>query len=608
MSKRTSKKLNKRGLIAYFLKGSRIFFVLSILCNLILVFTTVLIPRIVGFTIDSVLGTMPVSNENSFIAELMGGVDYIRSHYYIVLIVILGFALVAGISKFLNLYIGTNADERLMQHMRNTLFSHIQRLPMSWHIEHKTGDIIQRCTSDTQTILTFISTQMMSLIRILVLVAFSLAFMFVLDVKLALIAATFIPVLFIYSLIFQLKAKKHFKKCDEEEGVLSARAQENLSAVRVIRAFGRESYEKDKFNRQNEYYTGLWVKLLRYLSMYWTSSDFLAALQLLFIVVFGTKFAIGGSVSPGELVVFISYNTMLIGPVRELGRIISNMSKAGVSLERIGEIVNAQPEDYGEQTQDLRGDIVFDNVSFKYNEQSEVLTDLSFAVKEGSSLGIIGATGSGKSTIAYLLDGLYAPTSGKITIGGKDITRDVSLADLRKSVGLVLQNGYLYSGTLKDNMGILGNSQEEIEQAAKIACIDETIKGFSYGYDTVIGEKGVTLSGGQKQRVSIARTLLKSSPILIFDDSLSAVDSDTDVKIRKNLEKQFSKATVIIISHRITTVMNCDNIIVLNDGKIAEQGTNDELIKKNGIYKKIYDRQLSIEKDGDKGGTTHERH
>ncbi len=588
------KKQNKRKLIAFFLKGSLIFYILSILCNLVFVFSTVLLPRIVGFTIDSVLDTVPVSGENALIASALGGVEYIRSHYHVVLIAIAGLAVIAGASKFLNLYIGSNADERLIQRMRNTLFSHIQRLPMSWHNKHRTGDIIQRCTSDTQTILTFISTQLMSLIMIIVLVAFSLTSMFILNAKLAAIAATFIPVIFIYSLIFQLKAKKHFKKCDEEEGVLSARAQENLSAVRVIRAFGRENYEKDKFNRQNEYYTGLWVRLLRYLSMYWSSSDFLAALQLLFIVAFGTVFAIKGSVSPGELIVFISYNTMLIGPVRELGRIVSNMSKAGVSLERIGEILNSTPEDYGQKSQPVHGDIVFDKVDFSYTEGVPVLKDLSFTIKEGSTLGIVGAMGSGKSTITYLLSGLYPPTSGKITIGGKDI-RDISPATLRGSVGLVLQDGYLYSGTLKDNLGVFDSSMEEIEHAAKIACIDETIKGFSAGYDTVIGEKGVTLSGGQKQRVCIARTLLRSSPILIFDDSLSAVDSETDSKIRKNLLSEFENATVIIISHRITTVMNCDNIIVLSDGAIAEQGTSDQLIEQNGIYKKIYDRQISLE-------------
>lgn len=596
MSKQTRKKLNKGGLIIYFIKGSTIFFLLSILFNLIFVSATVLIPRIVGFTIDSVLDSIPVSAENAFIAKLLGGVNYLRSHYYIVLLAILGLASIAGISKFLNLYIGTNADERLMQRMRNTLFFHLQRLPMSWHIKHRTGDIIQRCTSDTQTILTFISTQMMSLIRIIVLVALSLTFMFILDAKLAAIAATFIPILFLYSLIFQLKAKKHFKKCDEEEGVLSAKAQENLSAVRVVRAFGKEGYEKDKFNKQNEYYTGLWVRLLRYLAMFWSSSDFLAALQLLFIVVFGTKFAIEGSVSPGELVVFISYNTMLIGPVRELGRIVSNMSKAGVSLERIGEIINAEPEVYGEKGETLHGDIVFDNVGFAYSEGGEVLKNLSFTVKENSSLGIIGATGSGKSSISYLLDGLYAPSSGSISIGGIDIS-SVSLATLRASVGIVLQNGHLYSGTLKENLNVLNNSDAQIEHAAEIACIDQTIKEFSRGYDTVIGERGVTLSGGQKQRVNIARTLLKSSPILIFDDSLSAVDSETDVKIRKNLSKEYENSTVIIISHRITTVMNCDNIIVLDDGKIIEQGTNEELINKGGIYKKIYDRQMSMQRE-----------
>ncbi len=563
-------------------------FALSVFFNLILVFTTVLIPRIIGFTVDCVLQNDPLMGENVLIASLLGGVEFVKSHYYIVLIALLALALTAGISKFFNLYVNSKADEKLMQRMRNKLFCHLLVLPMSWHYKHMTGDILQRCTSDMQTILNFISAQMMSLIRILVLVSISLVFMFMMDVTLALIAATTIPAMFVYSLIFQLKAKKHFRKCDEEEGVLSARAQENLSAARVVRAFGRESYERDRFNAQNEYYTGLWVNLLRRLAVYWSSSDLLASLQLLLIIAFGTVFALRGSVTEGELIVFISYNAMLIGPVRELGRIVSNMSKAGVSLERIGEIINAEPEDYGRLNRPLKGDIVFDDVSFSYDKPT--LSHLSFTVKEGSTLGIIGATGSGKSTIAHLLAGLIRPSGGSISIGGVDIT-SATLRDLRRSVGLVLQNGYVYSGTIGDNLAAVGGSDAQIRRCAEIACFDDVIRGFSAGYDTVIGEKGVTLSGGQRQRLCIARTLMKNAPILIFDDSFSALDSETDLKLRTNLSEAYKNTTVIIISHRIATVMNADNIIVLDDGKIIEEGSSAELLNKGGVYKKIYDRQ-----------------
>ena len=597
--KKPHKQYSKIGMIAYFLKGSFLLFALSIIFNLVAVATSVLVPRIIGFTVDSVLNTLPVSAENTFIASLLGGVDYVSTHFYIIPLAIVVLAAAGAIIKFFNMYLNSLAGEKLMYRMRNTLFTHIQRLPMNWHVEHRTGDIIQRCTSDTQTILTFISTQLMSLIRIVALIGLSLAFMFAMNVRLALVAAIFMPILFGYSLIFQFKAKKHFRRCDEEEGVLSTRAQENISAVRVVKAFGRERYECEKFDKQNEYYTGLWVHLEKFLAMFWTSSDFLAELQLLFIVVFGTVFAVNGSLSAGELITFISYNALLIGPVRELGRIISNMSKAGVSFDRIGEIINAEPEDYGEPTKPLSGDIRFDHVSFEYTKDTPILKDISFTVPKGSTLGIVGSTGSGKSTITYLLDRLYAPTSGDIYIGETNIN-DAPLVDLRSSIGLVLQDGYLYSGTLKDNIGMASNAiQEEIVRAAKVACIDESIMSFKSGYDTIIGEKGVTLSGGQRQRVSIARTLLKSAPILIFDDSLSAVDSDTDIAIRKNLAGEMGDTTVIIISHRITTVMNADNIIVLDDGKIAEQGTNAELLQQNGIYKRIYDRQMAIKEEAE---------
>ena len=598
MTSTVCKKPSSRGLIGYFLKGSLALYLISVLASLLVTLLNVLIPQIIGFAIDSVIGDEPVEGGFAFIAEAVGGAVVLKNNIWIVAVAIIILALGMAVFRYIHNYTNVCANEKLMERMRNGLFYRIQRLPLSWHSAHRTGDIIQRCTSDTQTILNFISNQMMHLIRIVTLIVLSLVFMFIMQWQLALIAAVFVPLVVGYSLIFYSHARKKFRECDEQEGVLSTIAQENLTGARVVRGFGREKYERDKFNNQNIYYTGLWVRLERFLALFWTSSEFLTALQLLCIIAVGTVFCINGNLTEGKFVAFVSYNTMLIGPVRQLGRIISNMSKAKVSLERIGEIMNSDPEEYGEDEGELSGDIEFKNVNFSYEQGKPVLRNINLTVPQGSTLGIIGGTGSGKSTLTYLLDGLYSPDGGEILIGGKNI-KDISLKTLRKSIGLVLQEGYVYSKPVGENIAIASENREPalIRHAAQVACVDENIQGFEKGYDTVVGERGVTLSGGQKQRVCIARTLLRKTPVLIFDDSLSAVDSDTDAEIRRNLSAEWQGATVIIISHRVTTVMNADNIIVMENGKIAESGTNSELIAKCGIYKRIYDMQMSLSEE-----------
>ena len=587
-------KLSKTGTLFFLLKGSTSIFILSIVASALVTVFSLLVPEIINITVDSILGSEPVQGNYQKVVTAMGGIEYLRDNLWIIALLLLGCALFTALFTYGRSFFNNLANQIFMRRTRDKLFSHLQRLPLGWHIRHRTGDIIQRCTSDADTISNFVSGQLLNLFRIVLLVVFSLIFMFSKNIKLALIASSFIPLIVGYSVIFHLCMKKHFKKCDEEEGVLSTIAQENFTGVRVVRAFGRERYERDRFEKQNTYYTGLWTRTLRHLAVFWSTSDLLATLQGLTIVAVGTVFCVKGALTTGELIAFVFYNTMLIGPVRQLGRIISNMSKAGVSLNRIGEILGAEEEEYG-KAEPLSGDIEFRKVGFEYEENKPVLRDISFSVPEGSVFGILGGTGSGKSTLTYLLDGLYAPTNGQIYIGGKPIS-DISPATLRSNIGLMLQEGYIYSGTVGENIALAKNgaTQEDIKRSAKEACVDSNIESFANGYETVVGERGVTLSGGQKQRVAIARTLLRNTPYLIFDDSLSAVDSETDAQIRANLNEKFKGATVIIISHRINTVMHADNIIVLDGGRIVESGTNEQLLEKNGIYKKIYDLQFSL--------------
>lgn len=595
---KTLPRYTKAGLLGYFLKGSVLLFVSVVVFSFLVTLTNVIVPKIIGFTIDCVLRDLPVPEKYKGLVALAGGIEYLKANIWVIAVIITAIAALTLVFHYCRMYFNTWANQSLMQRMRNGLFTHIQRLPLEWHNSHNTGDIIQRCTSDADTISNFVSNQILSLFRIVLLLVISVTFMFITDARLAAVALAFVPLLTGYSLFFYFKAGKRFKKCDEEEGVLSTLAQENLTGVRVVRAFGRERYERDKFEKQNTYYTGLWVRLEKFMALYWASSDLIAALQLMLIVVLGSVFCVRGHLTLGSLVEFIAYNTMMIGPVRQLGRIISNLSKAGVALGRIGEIMNAEEEDYGADEGGLSGAIAFENVSFGYEAGKPELKNISFTVPQGTTLGIIGGTGSGKSTVARLLDRLYEADSGEIYIGERRL-RDIPRATLRKYIGLVLQEGYVYSRTVGENIAIACDSAAitDIKNAAAAACVDGNIEGFASGYDTVVGERGVTLSGGQKQRVCIARTLMRKTPYIILDDSLSAVDSDTDAAIRASLAKSFKDCTAIIISHRITTVMHADNIIVMDGGRIAQSGTHAQLLRKNGIYKRICDLQTALPED-----------
>ena len=514
-------------LILSFLLGCGRWFTAGLLLALGLTLSEMLIPQILRFTVDSVIGSEAANLPPAVAAWLdaAGGVQALRQHLWWVAVAVTAVALSSALCRYGTNLCNARGGELLMQHMRDRLFSHIQKLPFSWHMQNQTGDIIQRCTSDT--------------------------------------------------------------------------AQENLTGVRVVRAFGREQFEQERFDRQNRKYADCWVGLMRLMALFWGTGDLISGLQVLVILCLGSVACVRGTLTAGAFIAFLSYNAMLIWPVRQLGRVISEMSKAGVSLERIRYIMNTQPETDPPDavTPPMDGDIVFSHVTFGYDPARPVLHDISFTVPGGSTVGILGATGSGKSTLMLLLTGLYplSRDGGHITVGGTDIAR-IQKAWLRKNAAIVLQEPFLFSRTLRENIGITREhpEEEELRRAAAIACMDDTISDLTEGYDTMVGERGVTLSGGQKQRTAMARTLVREAPILIFDDSLSAVDAETDARIRKGLQSRIGDATVFLISHRISTLMEADMILVLEEGRLAEQGTHDELLKKNGIYRRIWEIQQKL--------------
>ena len=606
MTKQEKRQKNRetRALMMRFLKGSKGLFCVSMLSAALAALADMLSPQIIRAAIDNAIG----GKEAEFPAWVMryvdqlGGFAYLGEHLWIMALAVVIVAAVKVSCQYIFRVSNTAASETLVKTMRDTAFSHIEHLPFSWHMKNRTGDIIQRCTSDIDTMKNFVSEQLTNVFRILVMLVLSLIFMFSMDMPLTLIAFIPMPVIIGYSLHFHTKFRQGCLDCDENEGKLSTMAQENLTGVRVVRAFGRERFEKDKFEAQNEYYTGLWEKLGRIMSRFWSTSDMLSGTQILLVVVFGAVFCIRGRMQAGEYVAFISYNSMLMWPIRMLGRMIAEMSKAGVSIERIKYIMDSPEEQDPPDaiTPEIRGDIVFDHVSFAYENCPPMLRDVSFSMKAGQTLGILGGTGSGKSTMMYLLDKLYPLEEGKgtITVGGVDI-RKIRTDWLRRHIGIVLQEPFLFSRTISENIAIAcdGTDMTSIKAAAAAACLDETVESFAKGYDTFVGERGVTLSGGQKQRAAIARTLTSNTPIMIFDDSLSAVDTETDAKIRARLEERFGTASIILISHRITTLAKADKILVLEDGRVVEQGTHDELKRAGGIYQSIYEIQSGTAKE-----------
>ncbi len=586
-------------LILQFLKGSKAFFIICMVCAAASALADMITPQIIRITVDNILGSSPADNLAPAVQRILaafGGPEALRSRLWILALAVVAVALVKVAAQYGFRVTNARGGETLVKNMRDTLYNHIERLPFQWHMQNHTGDIIQRCTSDIDTTRNFISEQLTSLIRILIMLVMSVVFMIGMNVELTLIAMAPLPVIVWYSIYFHHKFRKGFQECDENEGRLSAMVQENLTGVRVVRAFGRERYERDRFGKQNTFYTNLWVKLGRLMAFFWSSADILSGVQIMLVVVFGVLFCLNRGMTAGEFIAFLSYNGMLVWPVRQLGRMISEMSKAGVGIDRIGYIMDAEEEkdEPGAKDAPMDGDIRFEHVSFAYEGCPEMLHDIDLTIPAGSTLGILGGTGSGKSTMMYLLDRLYPlpEEGGRITIGGTDI-RTIRLEHLRRNIGIVLQEPFLFSRTIRENLVLTAPDlgEEEMREASRAACLDETINGFTKGYDTFVGERGVTLSGGQKQRAAIARMLTRSTPIMIFDDSLSAVDTETDAKIRAALEKRFGSATIILISHRITTLSKADKVLVLDHGSVAQFGTPAELSAQPGLYKQIEEIQ-----------------
>ena len=576
----------------------------AMISTVMIVLIGYLTPLLLAETIDCVLTGKPSALPGWALAPLRAlgwSRAYLADRLWILGLLLVGLNVVNGVFTYLKGRLTAVASENIALELRERLYAHLQALPFSYHVHAQTGDLIQRCTSDVDTIRRFLSVQVMEVVNALLMIVIALVILLGRNARLTLYSVVCVPLLFAFALWYFGKVRKSFREADESEGVMSAVLQENLSGVRVVRAFGQQEREVEKFETVNDDYRRKCFRVNRLLSIYWGVGDIITWAQSLLTLAVCVVFAVRGEITVGTMTLFVAYVGQLLFPVRQLGRVLSDTGKSLIAMERIQEILHApaEPEEPEAQRPALDGDIVFDHVSFAYPDDGvPVLRDVSFTIPAGSTVALLGGTGSGKSTLVYLLQRLYEPTGGRITVGGVDL-REIDRSWLRSHVGLILQEPFLYSKTIRENVGIVRRDPEAkaVEHAAEIAAASGFIAKADKGWETVVGERGVTLSGGQKQRVAIARTLLKDNQILIFDDSLSAVDTETDAQIRAALRHEQEGVTTLIISHRVTTLSQADKIIVLEDGRVTQEGTHAQLSAQPGLYQRINRIQTALEEE-----------
>ena len=589
------------------MRGSYHYLAMAIICMSIAIAGDLLTPLFLSFIVDVVLADAP-SQLPVWMQQLMyslGDREWFMQNLWVLGVMLVVIHLGCGVFIYLRGYLSAKAGEAIAKRTRDQLFDHLQRWPFSKHVSAETGDLIQRCSTDVDTTRRFLSSQLVDMLRIIFIVTLSLGVLIPISVPLTLVTVSLIPVIMWFSArkFGQMTALNRLY--EESEGELLAMLQENLTGVRVVRAFGRQSYEVEKFKAKNDSYMSLLRQYHNLEAGFWGPSDFLCASQALLSSAAAAYAAAQGHISVGAFLIFSAYSNGIVWPIRSLSRSLSQMSRAFIALERIEEILHSDKEVYDEDklAPPLGGDIVFEHVIFGYDNDQRVLDDVSFTVPAGKTVAILGATGSGKSSMMLLLQRLYDIDSGSISIGGVDI-REMSKKHLRSRIGIVMQEPFLYSRTIHGNISIAVPDApiDQVQRVAEIAEAHGFIEQFELGYETIVGERGVTLSGGQKQRVAIARTLLKDNDILVFDDSLSAVDNETDAAIRARLHEQRQGVTTFIISHRLTTLQEADFILVFENGRVSAQGTHSELISQEGLYQRIYRIQNSWDEIDEKAG------
>lgn len=535
-----------------------------------------------------------------FVDEMLPDAGQMRLLPWLVLGLIV-LALLQGAFTFVSGRLAARTAEGIIQDVRNYLYNHLQRLTFTYHDVNQTGELIQRATSDIDTVRRLFAEQLIGSGRIFLLFVVNFIGLLLINVELAFITIAVIPIIVLMSTYFFVKAGEIFEAFQDQEAVISNRLQENLTGIRVVKAFARQQFEIERFDVEN------WEKYLRGKRLtamhatYWPVTDILCGLQTVLTLYVGGRMVINGIITPGTYIAASGLMVQIIWPIRNLGRLIADSSTGFVAFGRLQKVIREtrEPLEDGDYEAEgaLKGNIRFSNVNFAYANGIPVLHDISFDVQPGQTIALLGATGSGKTTLTNLLPRFYDYAEGSITLDGVELNR-YKRSYLRNHIGVVMQEPFLFSTTIRENIAYgmrEAVTDEQLFAAAKAAAVHDVILGFPKGYDTIVGERGVTLSGGQKQRVALARTLLRNPELLILDSATSAVDTETEEHIRRALNRMNAQRTTFIIAHRITSVMDADLILVMENGRIVQRGTHSELVNQPGIYQRTYDLQARIE-------------
>lgn len=562
-----------------------------------------IVPLIGSATIDHVLNT-GLGGANPLldrVMRLLGGSDQVAMNLWIPALAMLLFSIVGGGFNHLQKRFAARASDGICKRLKDRLYNHIQSLPNRYIDQAQTGDLVQRCTSDIETMRLFLAAHIVEIGRAAILIITVIPVMLAMSPILTFVSTFMIPVIILFGYFYFKKVKSIFKEVDEAEGKLTTVVQENITGIRVVRAFGRHDHEIEKFAQPNQAYRDTSIRLIRLMSNFWAPSDLLNLTQIGLALVAGSYMAAKGLTTIGTLFAFLALLNIVLWPVRMIGRILTDLGKTVVALNRINEIFAQPKETLHDRVQllprqSIEGRIEFRDATFAHTEGKPTVENLSFIVEPGETLAILGASGAGKSTIMHLLLRFYDCNSGSVLIDDMDLnTLDRNF--IRQQFGVVLQEPFLYSRSIEENIrfGSSRASQREIESAARAAYIHETILEFSDGYKTEIGERGVTLSGGQRQRVAVSRALLSNPPVLLLDDALSAVDNQTEKSIIETLHSRRGKRTTLLIAHRLSTLAHADKIIVLEKGRITQRGTHDSLTKEDGLYQRLWKIQTDLQ-------------
>jgi ATP-binding cassette, subfamily B, bacterial len=593
------------------MRGQRLRYGLAFACLVVATLLNYLVPLVGTAAIDHALAGRSPSADTPWLVRtllrLLGGAEHLRDHLWLAPLAMVALTVIGGGFSYLKGWQASLASDGIARRLKNQLYDHLNHLPARYHDRADTGDLVQRCTSDVETTRQFLATQVIEIGNALALAGVALPILLSLHGPMTLVAFALIGPLVVYGYLFFRKVRHVFRSVDEAEGALTGVVQENLTGIRVVRAFARQSFERAKFAAPNDRYRDASLRMMRLLSWYWSTSDIAALSQIGLVLVVGARWVASGELTIGVLFAFLTCLGLMLWPVRQMGRILTELGKTSIAIGRITEILAvtretdgalpAQPAARVELSTTL-GAISVRNLRFSHGSEHAAVNDISFDVAPGETLAILGPSGAGKSTLMHLLLRLYDYTEGSIQLDGRELSA-LPRKWVRAQFGVVMQEPFLFSKTLRDNLR-LGRSdapEHEIEEAARAACIHDTITNFAHGYDTLVGERGITLSGGQRQRVAIARAILRRPPILILDDALSAVDAETEVMILNALRQRRGRSTTLVIAHRLSTLAHADRVIVLDRGRIIQSGTHAELAQCDGLYRRLWQIQTNIESD-----------